>query len=323
MDGVSVPAYSAAAVIDIGSNSIKILIATRRPDGGVSALRHHSIDSRISAGINQANPHLSESAMTTGVAAIQELLAIAAPYAPTHTALVATSAIRDAVNGPEFCERVLRATGHPIRILSGEEEASLIGRGLTSDGELASLRDYHVFDLGGGSLECLHFRNRQVRHALSLRLGCVRLTERFIADPGAPLIPAESAALAAHVRDEVTRNLPWLSPSPPPPPAPIDTIFAGGTVATIRSIRGVREGIGLVNTSPLVTLAEIRALLDRLAPLTLAECQRIPGLPPPRADVFRTALITLVTLAECVGVETVHHSFNNLRWGVADELLPR
>lgn len=320
---MSVPAYSAAAVIDIGSNSIKILVATRLPDGSVTALRHHTIDSRISAGINQTQPRLGEAAMATGIAAIQELLSIAASYSPAHISLVATSAVRDAVNGADFCERVLRATGHPIRILSGEEEANLIGRGLTSDHALASLRDYRVFDLGGGSLECLSFRDHQIEHATSLRLGCVRLTERFIADTQAPLFPSVSASIAAYVRDELTRHLPWLRTPPQAEHKSIPTIFSGGTVATIRSIRGVSEGTTLINTSHIVTLAEIRALLDLLAPLPLAECQRIPGLPPPRADVFRTALVTLVTLAECAGVETVLHSFNNLRWGVADELLPR
>ncbi|EIP97719.1 exopolyphosphatase [Opitutaceae bacterium TAV1] len=312
---VSAP-YSAAAVIDIGSNSIKILVATRLADGSVSALRHHTIDSRISAGINQAAPRLGEPGMEAGLAAIQELLALAAGYEPAYIALVATSAIRDAVNGAEFCERVFRATGHRIRILSGEEEANLIGRGLTSDHELAGLRDFQVFDLGGGSLECLRFRDRRIERAISLRLGCVRLTERFIADPRAPLSPAEAGAIAAHVRAEVTTAFPDLATPG------FDAIFAGGSVATIRAIRGIRDGVPLVNTTATVTATEMRALLARLAPMTLAECQRVPGLPPPRADVFRTALVTLVTLAECAGVETVYHTFNNLRWGVADELLP-
>ncbi|MDR1280715.1 MAG: phosphatase [Opitutaceae bacterium] len=308
--------YSAAAVIDIGSNSIKILVATRLADGSVSALRYHSIDSRISAGISQAEPRLGEPGMAAGLAAIQELLALAAGYEPAHIALVATSAIRDAANGAEFCERVYVTTGHRIRILSGEEEANLIGRGLTSDHALAALRDFHVFDLGGGSLECLRFRDRRIGRAISLRLGCVRLTERFVADPGAPLPPAETDAIAAHVRREVMAAFPDLA-------APgFDAIFAGGTVATIRAIRGAGEGVPLVNTAATVTMAEMRALLARLAPMTLAECQRVPGLPPPRADVFRTALVTLATLAECAGVETVYHTFNNLRWGVADGLLP-
>ncbi len=65
---------------------------------------------------------------------------------------------------PGIRERVRAATGHNIRILTGDEEANLIGRGLTCDPALTTLRDFYVFDLGGGSLECLAPRDRQVQY---------------------------------------------------------------------------------------------------------------------------------------------------------------
>ena len=167
------------AIIDIGSNSIKILVAVRQNDGGIKSIGSKTIDARISAGISQTVPRLSEDGMVRGLAAIQELLALAAPFTPASTVLVATSAVRDAQNGDDFRARVLAATGHTIRILTGDEEANLIGRGLTSDPALATLGDFCVFDLGGGSLECLSFRERKIEQAVSLQLGCVRLTEKF------------------------------------------------------------------------------------------------------------------------------------------------
>src|SRR4051794_745383 len=123
---------TAASVIDIGSNSIKILVARRtQTDGGVlTALHNKAIDARISAGISDEEPRLSEEGIARGIAAVRELLASAAPFAPAKTALVATSAVRDARNGAEFCRRILEETGHDVRILSGDEEANLIGRGL-------------------------------------------------------------------------------------------------------------------------------------------------------------------------------------------------
>jgi exopolyphosphatase/guanosine-5'-triphosphate,3'-diphosphate pyrophosphatase len=72
------------AVIDIGSNSIKVLVAKRRADGRLEALKTQTIDARISAGISQAEPKLSEEGMARGLAAIVDLLALAKPFAPTH-----------------------------------------------------------------------------------------------------------------------------------------------------------------------------------------------------------------------------------------------
>ena len=194
------------AVVDIGSNSIKVLVAARDDTGTVRSLLSRTIDARISTGISQEQPMLGEDGMIRGLEAVQELLRDAAPLRPDRTVLVATSAVRDAGNGAGFRARVKAATGHDIRILSGEEEATLIGRGLTCDPALADLQDFYVFDLGGGSLECLLFRGRQIAQAASLQLGCVRLTERFIADPAAPLQAGESTALAKHVRDELRRT---------------------------------------------------------------------------------------------------------------------
>src|SRR6185369_13404451 len=141
--------------------------------------------------------------MTRGIEAIRALLGDATEFSREKIVLVATSAVRDAQNGAEFRERVQAATGHEIRILTGEEEANLIGRGLTCDPALRELKDFYVFDLGGGSLECLAFRERKIVQANSLQLGCVRLTEKFIKDVSAPLQQNELTALAVHVRDEL------------------------------------------------------------------------------------------------------------------------
>jgi exopolyphosphatase/guanosine-5'-triphosphate,3'-diphosphate pyrophosphatase len=304
-----------AAVIDIGSNSIKILVATRRGDGTLEALKTHTIDARISAGISQAIPRLSEEGMVRGLSAIQELLALAAPFVPSQTILVATSAVRDASNGPEFRQRVFDATGQTIRILTGEEEADLIGCGLTCDPSLAYLENFYVFDLGGGSLECLAFRKRRIEQEISLKLGCVRMTEQFIPDPQAPLQNTQCTALALHVRDTIKQsgfrfNLPNA-----------EAVFTGGTITSVRAIKGALHGVGMEDTPPTVSLSTLHELIDEIGPLTLDQRKRIPGMPPARADVFPAALVTVITLAEFGLFERFHHSLYNLRWGLASQAL--
>jgi len=307
---------SSVAVIDIGSNTIKLLVATRGRDGGLQTLTSETIDARISAGLGRAEPCLSEEGMTRGLAAVRELLAAAAPLAPAQTVIVATSAVRDAANGAGFRERVRTATGHPLRILSGDEEANFIGQGLTSDPALAHLRDFYVFDLGGGSLECLAFRERHVTQALSLPLGCVRLTERFVADVASPFSPKARGALADHTRRALRESGFRFDL------ASQDAVFAGGSMTTARAIDGLAEGKPLSETAPFVTVATLKHILDRVAVLPLAERRRqITGLPAARADVFPAALTTMIAVAEVAGVRAFHHSFHNLRYGLATELL--
>ena len=304
---------SCVAVIDIGSNSIKVLVATRDAAGGLQALKSKTIDARVSAGIGKTQPALAEDGMARGLVAIQELLADVAPFAPAKTVLVATSAVRDASNGPDFRRRVQLATGHEIRILTGDEEANLIGLGLTCDPALADLQDFYVFDLGGGSLECLLFRDRRMTQATSLRLGCVRLTERFISNPAGPLQVAETTALAVHVRDELKNSgfrFPLVAPA---------AVFTGGSMTTARTLRAALHGQALEDTPAKITTATLAGLIDELGPLTLEQRRAIPGMPAARADVFPAALVTMLTLADFAHVDLFHHSLYNLRWGIAAE----
>lgn len=305
----------AVAIIDIGSNSIKVLVAARDAAGTVQELASRTIDARISAGISQSEPRLSEAGIAAGLAAIQQLLADVAPFKPAKIVLVATSAVRDARNGAEFRARVKTATGHDIRILTGDEEANLIGRGLTCDPALADLRDFYVFDLGGGSLECLLFRDRRITQTVSLQLGCVRLTEKFIKDVAAPLVQAEATALAVHVRDELKRSgfrFPVVAPA---------AVFAGGSMSTVRAIKGARHGLTLEDTPAIIGLDTLHHMLDEMAHLTLQQRRAVPGLPAARADVFPAALVTMLAVADFAHIDRFHHSLHNLRWGLAAEAL--
>lgn len=304
------------AILDIGSNSIKILVATRDEAGRVSPLKFRTIDARISAGISKAEPRLSEDGMARGLEAIQSLLTDAALFHPAQIVLVATSAVRDARNGAEFRERVRAATGRSIRILTGDEEANLIGRGLTCDPALTSLRDFYVFDLGGGSLECLAFRERKIVQEVSLQLGCVRLTEKFLPDPSAPFSTEAARAIADHTTATLRARFPF---SLPPSAVAVGT---GGTITTVRAILAARQGIALDAVDTLVPVAQMRELLAWLGAMPLAERKTVPGLPPARADVYPTALATVIALAEVGGFSAYRNSLYNLRFGLADETLP-
>lgn len=305
-----------AAVIDIGSNSIKLLVADRAPDGSPRQVLSRTLEVRISEGIGSREPRLGAEGMARGIAAVAELASDASHLGSGRLVAVATSAVRDASNGQEFREGVRAACGVEIRILTGLEEANLIGRGLTTDPALKGMEDFDVFDLGGGSLECLAFRGRAIERPASLPLGCVRLTEIFVDDPSAPFGDPERQAVAAHVREALQRS---VFPFPVAPGTGV--IGTGGTLTTVRAIAGAKGGLPLEKTDPTVEVSHLRHLLALVAPLDLAGRKKIAGLPPERADVFPTALATLLALADLGDIRAFHHSLRNLRWGLAAEIL--
>jgi exopolyphosphatase/guanosine-5'-triphosphate,3'-diphosphate pyrophosphatase len=145
------------AVIDIGSNSIKLLVATPGPNVGLElrVLFQKTLETRISGGLGNDKSKLSESGIAAGVGAIKQLLDLAQPFAPTIYRIVATSAVRDAQNCADFAARVQTVTSTPIEILSGEDEALLIARGIQTDSALKGVKEFCIADLGGGSLECI------------------------------------------------------------------------------------------------------------------------------------------------------------------------
>jgi len=304
------------ATIDIGSNTIKALVATRNEHGILESVEQRTLDSRISEGISESSPRLTNDAMADGLEAVAELMAMISNHQPEKVAIVATSAVREASNGETFAQRVEDVSGHKLQVLSGEEEAALIGRGLLCDPAMTDWGDFHVFDLGGGSLEVLTFEGRQLKHGTSLPLGCVRMTEKFVANPAGAFVPTEGEAIRSHVHQVLhAADIPWIE-NP-------RAAFTGGTITTSRAIVAAARDLTFHQTQSRVTVELLGAILKKLGRLALEERRDIPGLPARRADVMPTALATVIALAEFAKLNEFQHSLYNLRWGLADSLLAR
>jgi len=305
------------AVIDIGSNSIKVLVAHRTAGGRIHSLDSHALEVRISAGISGSPPRLGEEGMQSGVEAVAALVERSRTFHPGTIQVVATSAVRDAVNGSDFCARIKAATGIGVRVLAGEEEASLIGRGLLTDPTVKDFNDFYLFDLGGGSLECLRFHARRVIQAVSLPLGCVRLTESCVSDRTQPFTAEARAAVTTQVKTVLKSSAFTFSLG-----RGADALFIGGTMTTTRFMLAAAAGISSSRAPTRLPVSDIRSLLDRVAAMRLEDRARLRELPAARADVLPTALATVLAVAELGHITEFHTSFHNLRWGIADEALP-
>jgi exopolyphosphatase/guanosine-5'-triphosphate,3'-diphosphate pyrophosphatase len=224
--------------------------------------------------------------------------------------------VRDAENGADFRGKILSATGQPLRVLTGVEEANYIGRGLTCDPALRGLTDFYSFDLGGGSLECLSFRDRTIKQAVSLPLGCVRLTEKCLPKPSEPF-PADAERRVTELTKEHLAKSGFKFDLPPEAVA----VGTGGTLTTARAILGARRGKTFEASDTLITLGELRELAGYVGRVNLEDRKRLPAMPPVRADVLPTALTTMIALAEFGGFHAYRNSLYNLRWGIAAETL--
>lgn len=304
------------AVIDVGSNSIKLLVASAgATPQSLETCFSETIETRISTGISRELPSLSVTAIAEGTATIQELHRLALEYQPAEVTIVATSAVRDALNGDDFLQSVFDVTGLRIRILNGTEEASYIGQGLACDPAIAGMTRFIQTDVGGGSLELIRFEGGTIQQALSLQLGAVRLTERFVADKDAPIPPETGAAIRCHVLEQLEASgFDFSSPESP-------LIATGGAFTVSRAVLAAEAGIDIRAFSPHLQRSALDTLRQKLVAMPLHERLSIPHLPAARADILPTALVTIDALLECAGRDRLTHSFYNLRYGIAARLL--
>ncbi|MGE9295427.1 MAG: Ppx/GppA phosphatase family protein [Puniceicoccales bacterium] len=301
-------------VIDIGSNSIKLLVA----ETGSSLAIHYetSWETRIGATLGSSDqPILSSRAISNACEAVKALIDEAGAYSVERFVIAATSAVRDAANSDEFIEAMRTATGHRLQVLSGEEEAAYIGWGIATDSVLNQYPEFCLADLGGGSLELIHLKDREVVAKVSLPLGAVRLSRQLLEDPNEPMKSVEMRRIIRRVRktiDESGFHFPKET-----------NILAGtgGGLAVARAIRASWLGQAPNQAGNSLSMAYLRFLYVELAAMTLDERTRIDALSPERADIMPTALLVLLTVAEMAGAASFIFSEHNLRYGIAARYL--
>jgi exopolyphosphatase/guanosine-5'-triphosphate,3'-diphosphate pyrophosphatase len=288
---------STVAVIDIGTNSARLLVA--EVDGGVRELDRRTIVTRLGEGVDRSG-RLAGAAIERTFAALGTYREAAA-RADVRTAVM-TSAVRDAANGPQFAARVERELGVSARTLTGEEEAHLTYRGATAMRDDAE--PLLVIDIGGGSTELVVGTRGRVSFHASTQNGVVRHSERHLHHD--PPTRDELAALAADVDVPV---------------APASTAVAvAGTATSCAAIDLGLEPYDATRVEGHVLGVErLREIRDRLAALPLSERARVPGLHPDRAPVIVAGVVILLRVLEAYELDRVEVSERDILWGAALE----
>ncbi len=298
------------AVVDIGTNSTRLLIAeVDSRTGNLEELVRRSTVTRLGEGVD-ATGLLAQEATDRVMATLADYQAEIDGHGATANLAVMTSAVRDASNGAAFADRVRTDFGLDARVLSGDEEAQLTFRGAMS-GRAAPEDPTVVIDIGGGSTEFVIGAGGRIGFHTSLHAGVVRMSERHIHSD--PPDGEELQALAKDVRGTFLEGLPADVREPV-----TSAIAVAGTATSAASMDMELEPYdpARVHGYPLL-LATVELLLARLADMTEGERREVPGLAPSRAPTIVAGMILLEEAMRAFDVDRVEVSEHDILTGGA------
>lgn len=290
------------AVIDIGSNSIKMYVG-RIVHGRVTDVADMSVVNRLSEGMAETG-ELDEDAMDRTLAALKVFKARAEGLDVDKVAAVGTQALRQADNAPEFVTKLRNRLKMSVRVLSGEQEARCAFLAATTSLDLGD-GPVRVFDAGGASTEVILGRDGRIETAQSLPIGSRVLTDRHCKSD--PVTAAQYEALA----DEVARAVADVPRGEGPLVGIGSTATSLGTVHYGLDFDAYAEVHGRTLDRSVVETA-----VDRLGTMTLRARRHIPGLHPDRADVMLAGASIVAALMSRCAVEELVLCARGLRHGV-------
>jgi exopolyphosphatase/guanosine-5'-triphosphate,3'-diphosphate pyrophosphatase len=297
------------AVVDIGTNSTRLLIADVEPSGAVSDLVRLSRVTRLGERVDSGGD-LSEAAVERTLAVLSDYRRLIDEHRCEANLAVLTSAVRDASNGGAFTERVRGDYQLDARVLSGEEEAQLTFLGAMSDRE-PSTEPTVVVDIGGGSTEFIVGHDHTAGFHVSLQAGVVRMSERHIHSD--PPVPEELQQLARDTRAVFLEGLPRAERAP---------VRRGIAVAgTATSAAAIDQELDPYDPDRVhgytLLLATVELLLARLADMTDAERRHVAGLHPDRAPTIVAGTILLAEAMRAFELDRMEVSEHDILRGGA------
>lgn len=303
------------AAVDIGSNTLLLLIAEAGPDGSLRALRDECRFGRLGQGLDKSG-RLAEEAIERSLAIAREYRRILDEAGVDEVAAVGTQALREAENASDFLVPAREILGTRVEVIRGEREAELVYRSVVAAFPDLVAGELVVADVGGASTEIIAGRAGAVRSLVSLPIGAVRLSERHLRTD--PASAEETRALMADIDAHLTRLAPDLAGSRA---ALVGTAGTATTLASVEQklraydaerVQGFRIGRGAIERQ-----------VARYLELTVAEKRRLPGLEPQRADVIAGGAAIYARLAVHLDAEEMVTSDRGVRWGVLLELIER
>jgi exopolyphosphatase/guanosine-5'-triphosphate,3'-diphosphate pyrophosphatase len=306
------------AVIDVGTNSIKLLVA-EVSGRQVRPLWEESKQTRLGQGFYHAH-HLQPGPIEKTARAVAEFAATARAQNASSLRVIATSAARDAVNAADLVAAIQATAGLTTEIISGDQEADWAFQGVATDPALAA-QPILLLEVGGGSTQFILGRGTHKVFCQSFPIGTVRLLERC--PHGDPPAAAELAAsrqwagdfLRTQVRPVLLPHMQHAAGTASPERA-LALIGAGGTASILGCMEARLEVFDRVQLeSTRLSRDQVRWHLDRLWREPMAVRRKVTGLPPNRADVILTGVVVFEAILDCFGFPELRISTRGLRFG--------
>lgn len=296
------------AAIDIGSNSVRIVVA-RAQDTGYQVLDEERENTRLAASLGETG-RLSDESIEATLAALKHFVLLADGHGVVQKRAIATSAVRDASNGREFCRRVREEVGLEVEVISPREEGRLSFLSVARAFDVAD-KAVAVADIGGGSTEIVLAANGIVEEVYATRLGAVRVAEACGLTGRCTGNRLEKAA--EYVDEELRRQ------ARKPPLTPAMLYGAGGTFTALAAMLLAKEGGGGEDASVRgyrVNRADVRHLVSDLARLPLEARCKVAGLNPRRADIIVAGLLVIERVMRRLHVNEVQIHTGGVRDGL-------
>ncbi len=307
------------ALIEIGTNSTKLLVAELVSDDRFETVYFARETTRIGSGVS-GNARISTAGVHRTLETIRRFRRHARSIGCERFFAFSTYALRRASNAASVVRRLERQLKCPLKILTGKEEARFAY--LSARRALRSKKSSTVLlDFGGGSTEIVVARRGRITHARSLALGALHLTERFIRSD--PIARSEFLRLEGFVDGIVQRvlgaaGLDKLGPSS------FDLVASGGSISTAGAMiaaAGVRGGRGAGRSTQPLRSGDLAALLNRCLAVDLRDRKRIPGLDPTRADIIPAGLATVLSFTRHAGKRVIYPNPGGVREGALAHLM--
>lgn len=295
------------AVIDIGTNSTRLLVADVA-GGQVTEVERRSRVTRLGRGVDLSG-QLSEEAIEAVCDALADYISIYREAGAEEVEAIATSAVRDAANGGAFVAELRERFALTASVLDGEREAQLTYLGATS--ERPPAEPTLVIDIGGGSTELIVGKGEAIAFHASLQAGVVRHTERHLSSD--PPTATELEALAADVRGLIEAGVAECAET-----APSAGIAVAGTPTSLAAIELELEPYDPRRVhGHILSLTSIQRLLSRLAGSPLSERASIPGMHPDRAPTIVAGVVILIEAMRAFGLRQIQVSEHDILYGTA------
>lgn len=311
-DSGPAPASRRLAAIDIGSNSIRLLVADAAPDGTYRILDDEKRTTRLAHGLARTSV-LAGGAMDKSIEALAHMKAIVAGYEVEQLHVIATSAVREAANSEQFLERVRQQLGMEIEVIPTALEGELSFASAARHFDLTAINSA-VVDLGGGSAEIIFAAKGIIEDIHSLPLGAVRLTETLVGSDA--ISEGDFARLKKRVRKCLEKSL------GPPPFPPQVMIGAGGTFLALANISMRRRGKAFSSVGGYeLERSEVRHILDYLRNLSLRDRKAVPGLNADRADIIVAGVTVIERLMKHLEVNRLLINDQGVRDGLLQRMI--